>query len=232
MTDYNALKVPELKAMLGQRKLLQAGNKPALIARLQEDDEKAAPGDTSKADEITYSEDEVATEKPAAEKPAAEEPVTVAESKSEEPAKTEEAPASADAAAEKKEVAENAPSYAIGLASTAADDEAKKRAERAKRFGIEEDDAAKKRAERAKRFGLDQKDLASALDSALPERPLKRGRGREVDTRSGKRQSVGRRGHHGRGPRRSGNQEGGVGVLGDAAEKAKAERRAARFAAA
>lgn len=43
MTDYNALKVPDLKTMLGQRKLLQAGNKQALIARLQEDDEKNAP---------------------------------------------------------------------------------------------------------------------------------------------------------------------------------------------
>lgn len=40
MTDYNAFKVPDLKAMLGQRKLLQTGNKQALIARLQEDDEK------------------------------------------------------------------------------------------------------------------------------------------------------------------------------------------------
>lgn len=44
MTDYNALKVPELKAILGQRKLPQTGNKQALIARLQEDDDKAAAG--------------------------------------------------------------------------------------------------------------------------------------------------------------------------------------------
>lgn len=44
MTDYNALKVPELKAILGQRKLPQTGNKQALIARLQEDDDKTAAG--------------------------------------------------------------------------------------------------------------------------------------------------------------------------------------------
>jgi SAP domain-containing ribonucleoprotein len=44
MTDYNTLKVSELKALLGQRKLLQTGIKQALIARLQEDDEKAATG--------------------------------------------------------------------------------------------------------------------------------------------------------------------------------------------
>lgn len=40
MADYSTFKVPDLKVMLGQRKLLQTGNKQALIARLQEDDEK------------------------------------------------------------------------------------------------------------------------------------------------------------------------------------------------
>lgn len=128
----------------------------------------------------------------------------------------------------------------MGLSSSTADEEAKKRAERAKRFGIEEsDDDAQKRAERAKRFGLDDKDV-SGLDSALPERPLKRGRGQHQDgQRAGKRQSTDRRGNDRRNGGRNGgrNGQGGgnaankpAGILNDPAEKAKAEARAARFA--
>lgn len=40
MADYSSLKVPELKKLLADRKLAQTGNKPDLIARLQEDDSK------------------------------------------------------------------------------------------------------------------------------------------------------------------------------------------------
>lgn len=44
MTDYSANKVPELKKLLGERKLSAVGNKAELIARLQEDDRaKEAP---------------------------------------------------------------------------------------------------------------------------------------------------------------------------------------------
>ncbi|KAG6009323.1 hypothetical protein E4U21_002630 [Claviceps maximensis] len=268
MTDYNALKVPDLKAMLGQRKLLQTGNKQALITRLQEDDEKAmlesktAAKTDAKEDEITYSDDEATTSKAAVEKPAP----TAVESKSEEPAKSEETVAPAEEAENSADVAgaeedaeaagqeepepepetaeptAPAPSFTMGLASTAVEDEAKKRAERAKRFGIEEDEAAKQRAERAKRFGLDQTELATSLDSALPERPLKRGRGRGADgdgNRPGKRQSLDRRGRRGgRGPKHGGdggnnnnksNRDRGGDTL-SAAERAKAEQRAARFA--
>lgn len=140
-------------------------------------------------------------------------------------------------------------SFTIGLASTAAEDEAKKRAERAKRFGIEEDDDAKRRADRAKRFGIDQTELASGLDAALPERPLKRSRGGVEGNGPGKRQNPDRKGRHaggGGGNNNSssnndnnrpskGQQRGGGGgrsILDDAAEKAKAEKRAARFATA
>lgn len=42
MTDYNSLKVPELKKLLGDRSLLMSGNKADLIARLQENDKKPA----------------------------------------------------------------------------------------------------------------------------------------------------------------------------------------------
>lgn len=126
----------------------------------------------------------------------------------------------------------------MGLASTEADAEAKKREERAKRFGIEEEDDAKKRADRAKRFGIDEKELASGLDSALPERPLKRGRGRDGADggRPGKRQSMDRRGggrrRGGGGGHGNGAEPKRTGIMDDPTEKAKAEKRAARFAAA
>jgi SAP domain-containing ribonucleoprotein len=40
MTDYNTLKVPDLKKLLSERSLPLSGNKADLIARLQEDDKK------------------------------------------------------------------------------------------------------------------------------------------------------------------------------------------------
>lgn len=119
----------------------------------------------------------------------------------------------------------------MGLSTTSADDEAKKRADRAKRFGISEDEDAKKKAERASRFGIDEKELASGLDAALPERRReKRGGGR----RDGGRRENGRRGDGRRGDGQRGVREGRVTkrVVDDPTEKAKAEKRAARFAAA
>ncbi|KAH6889892.1 hypothetical protein B0T10DRAFT_42496 [Thelonectria olida] len=245
MAEYSSLKVPELKKLLAEKGLAQTGNKADLIARLQENDKKAAteadaPADT-KEDEISYSDDEVpaepaapveapVTEAPVQEAPVATEPAQ--EATEEKPAETEEKPA------------EPAQSYAIGLASTAVDDEAKKRADRAKRFGLEQDDDAVKRADRAKRFGLDEKELASSLDSALPERSARRGRSRggaqEHDGRINKRQNTDRRnggrrqGRGGRDGGRGGGSRRDAGprrnILSDPAEKAKAEKRAARFA--
>lgn len=44
MAEYSALKVADLKKLLTERKLSTAGNKPDLIARLEENDkEKAQP---------------------------------------------------------------------------------------------------------------------------------------------------------------------------------------------
>jgi hypothetical protein len=43
MTDYNSLKVPDLKKLLTERALPLSGNKADLIARLQENDSKKAP---------------------------------------------------------------------------------------------------------------------------------------------------------------------------------------------
>ncbi|VTO87633.1 unnamed protein product [Fusarium graminearum] len=259
MAEYSTLKVPELKKLLAEKSLPQTGNKADLIARLQENDKQseteAKPAE-NKEDEISYSDDEA----PAAPAAAAAAPVTsapvadapAAEAAPAEPTNAEE-PAAVEAPAETaKAPAEPEKSYAMGLSSTAADDEAKKRAERAKRFGIEEDEDAIKRADRAKRFGLDEKELATTLDSALPERSRKRGRDRNTETegnRPEKRQSMDRRNGPGgrqrrgrggrdngrdRGARKEGTQKEGAatrsGILDDPTEKAKAEKRAARFA--
>ncbi|KAF5017799.1 hypothetical protein F66182_10250 [Fusarium sp. NRRL 66182] len=247
MAEYSSLKVPELKKLLAEKGLQQTGNKADLIARLQENDKQseteAKPAE-NKEDEISYSDDEA----PAA--PAADAPEPTVEASTTEAAPAEAAEAEEPAAekpAEAEAVAEPEKSYAIGLSSTVADDEAKKRAERAKRFGIEEDDDAKRRADRAKRFGLDEKELATSLDSALPERSRKRGRERNTEgegNRPGKRQSLDRRNGSGSGGRRRGRggrdaprdgprKEGAAtrsSVLNDPTEKAKAEKRAARFA--
>ena len=199
-----------------------------------------APAEENKEDEITYSDDEVAAAKPVAAAPQADgkpaESGPAATTDESKPADTKEAAAPAEEAAHPAAEEKPAVSYAIGLSSTTADEEAKKREERAKRFGIQEDDDAKKRAERAKRFGIDEKELASGLDSALPERPLKRGRGRDVageGGRPGKRQSVDRRGggrRRGGGGRRDGDAPAKRSIIDDPVEKAKAEKRAARFA--
>jgi SAP domain-containing ribonucleoprotein len=42
MTDYNTLKVPDLKKLLSDRGLPISGNKADLIARLQEGDKKSS----------------------------------------------------------------------------------------------------------------------------------------------------------------------------------------------
>ncbi|SPJ70498.1 uncharacterized protein FTOL_00226 [Fusarium torulosum] len=261
MAEYSSLKVPELKKLLAEKGLPQTGNKADLIARLQENEKQPEAEEKpaeNKEDEISYSDDEApaapaavpapatttAALEPVAEAPAAE-AAPVEAAKAEEP--TEEKPTgTVEAPAEPEK------SYAIGLSSTAADEETKKRAERAKRFGIEEDDDAKKRADRASRFGIDEKELATTLDSALPERTRKRGRERNTEgegNRTNKRQSLDRRngggrrrgGRGGRDGGRDGNREGGrengprketakSGILNDPTEKAKAEKRAARFA--
>jgi SAP domain-containing ribonucleoprotein len=162
-----------------------------------------------------------------------------------------------DAADTKEEPAAPKPDFSANLAASTADEEARKRAERAKRFGIvvDQSEEDKKKAERAARFGEEATNAPSisGLDSALPER-RERKRGREGagdQQRDAKRQSTdGRRGggrFKGRDRRRQGGGGGGGGgrgegrqqngggaprnILTDPAEKAKAEARAKRFGA-
>lgn len=162
--------------------------------------------------------------------------------------------------------------YTIGLGMSEAEKEAEKRAARAKRFARPEAAAApakelteeeKKLEERAKKFGTDKtkeqkeaekekevvQDIVKGLNSALPERKLKRERGNDgAHGRQAKRQTPDRRTE---GPRRGGGQQGQRGggrggdrkagggsssapkkITDDPEERAKAEARAKRFAAA
>ncbi|PKS11030.1 hypothetical protein jhhlp_002790 [Lomentospora prolificans] len=252
--EYTSLKVPELRKLLGERSLPVTGNKADLVARLQEDDKKKVASEAQPAeDEIDYSDDDVAITtkhpEPAIE---AEKPQTAKADAPVESVKEAEA-SNADAAVPAESAngevnAETIPAddaaaekFALNLPPTSAEDEAKKRAERAKRFGLVEDDEERKKADRAKKFGIDTSSLAKSLDSALPDRPLKRGRAREDDGGDGnKRQSNNRRDNRRQGRGRGGrfNNRGGGGgggrsqgssILSDPTEKAKAEARAKRF---
>ncbi|KAI0834744.1 hypothetical protein F5Y06DRAFT_151083 [Hypoxylon sp. FL0890] len=268
MSDYASLKVPELKKLLQEKSLPVTGNKADLIARLQEHDKSKDPAPAREnEDEIDYSDDEVPTTTKPAEpaKPVeSAEPIEPAPAPAEEkpaepsePVKDETAPAAAaekpaeaatEAAADEATKAE-APKqdFSAHLPASKADEEARKRAERAKRFGIVENDEEKKKAARAERFGVDQSSLTTGLDAALPEkRPPKRGRegGNNDGERGAKRQNPGGR-HRGKGrfrhggggrqggaPRKEGKPAGAKGqsgILNDPTEKAKAEARAKRF---
>jgi SAP domain-containing ribonucleoprotein len=124
--------------------------------------------------------------------------------------------------------------FSIGISQTDAEKEAEKRAARAKRFGITEDDEAKKLAERAKKFGLDSKEaVVKGLDSALPERKQKRGREDRQGGRAAKRQTPDRRTEAPKSkPAGAPAKQPAGRIIDDPVEKAKAEARAKRFAAA
>ncbi|KAI0884236.1 uncharacterized protein GGS22DRAFT_20924 [Annulohypoxylon maeteangense] len=269
MSDYASLKVPELKKLLQEKSLPVTGNKADLIARLQEHDKPKAEPAQENEDEIDYSDDDV----PAATKPTesakAVEPTPVpVEGKPSESSTIEAAKESVDAATlvdkpTETEVASEETAnpeilkadFSAHLPASDADEEARKRAERAKRFGIVEDEEDKKKTARTERFGVDSSSLAKGLDSALPEKRAPK-RGREGGNgnananiegeRGAKRQNPGGR-HRGKGrfrhggggsgrqggpPRKEGNStapRGRSGIMNDPTEKAKAEARAKRF---
>ena len=155
----------------------------------------------------------------------------------------------AEKPAEDREAEESASKqdFAANLAPTSVDEEARKRAERAKRFGLGEDSEEMKRAKRAEKFGINSSDIARGLDAALPERPAKRGRRGDwgdggsrpakrmtPDWRGGSGRGVrGRKGRFGGGRKGGGDRDGRVrkieSVLRDPAERAKAEARTQRF---
>ncbi|KAI1375100.1 hypothetical protein F4677DRAFT_446607 [Hypoxylon crocopeplum] len=261
MSDYASLKVPELKKLLQEKTLPVTGNKADLIARLQEHDKSKGSAPVRETeDEIDYSDDEVptATAKPVEPVEPAEpaEPAEAipapAEEKPVEPSEPVKGAADSATATDKPEEAAEAEvpkeDFSAHLPASNADEEARKRADRAKRFGIVETQEDPKKAQRAERFGVDQSTLVKGLDAALPEKRAPK-RGREVSNadseRVAKRQNAGGRqrgkgrwrngggGKPGGAPRkegRSNDAKGRPGLLNDPTEKAKAEARAKRFA--
>lgn len=260
MSDYASFKVPELKKLLTDRGLPQAGNKADLIARLQENDAAKKGGE----DEIDWDDEQPAAAKPAEAAPAAAPAVEAA---------PVEAPAPAAAAAP---VAEAPAAEAAAPAAAEPEithdfdieEELKRREARAKRFGITPGAAvdgegdgggADKLAARAARFGIDtsvdiKEDLLASLGSALPDRPLKRGRGGDNGARGDNKRSNSRRGGNQNGGQKnnqgnnnrnrnnnrnndnrrnnnnsSSNQKQTKSFLDDPAERKKAEERAKRF---
>ncbi|CAG8981916.1 hypothetical protein HYALB_00009172 [Hymenoscyphus albidus] len=258
MTDYNALKVPDLKKILQERGLVVSGNKADLIARLQEHDKKAASGTAGGEDEIDWDEDDTKTTTAPAPAPAVEaaggkgpvaNPTAVPNQKVDtDPSTTKDlkvvaegeaktttettAPTTSDAAPTPAKATEpEAPKvdFTAGIKQSDAEKEAEKRAARAKRFGISEDDEAKKLAERAKKFGIEAKEeVVKGLDAALPERRAKRGQEDKQGGRNAKRQTPDRR--TGPAPKpAAAPKPAGRRVVDDPTEKAKAEVRAKRF---
>jgi len=122
--------------------------------------------------------------------------------------------------------------FSAGIEKTDAEKELERRAKRAARFGIDAEE--QKKLERAKKFGVQDKDsIVNSLDSALSGRRPKRGREDKEGGRSAKRQTpdVDRRStpalRNTAAARKSSTR-----VTDDPTEKAKAEARAKRFAAA
>lgn len=274
-TDYAKLKNAELEALLKQRSLPHTGKKADMVARLQEDDAKstAAPAAgtavESKEDEIDWDDDaDNATTKPAEaavaaggqgqvgnpaavpNQVAAEDPAQTSDlSAIVPPTTTATNGAGEGAATEEAKEEKPAVDFTAGLGVVSMEDEAEKRAARAKRWGIEEptaDDEAKKLQDRAARFGTTAStDGPKGLNEALPDKSQKRRReggdeGRRGDFKRGGfrggrgRFRNGRRGGpdpHPRGDKPALAREGGSTWL-SAEDRAKAEARKAKFATA
>ncbi|KAK8030600.1 hypothetical protein PG990_000334 [Apiospora arundinis] len=184
------------------------------------DDEEPAPAPAAAIPPPTAeAPKEASVPAPVTEAPAA----AVEEEKKEEKAAPAEENATGEAAAtteatEEKKPEEPKPDFSAHLPASAADEEAKKRAERAKRFGIVEEtpEEEKKKAERAKRFGAAADDTAAVvkgLDEALPERRPKRGREGGADAERGQNKRSNNDSRRGGGGRRDdgGRPRGGRG---------------------
>ncbi|EKD20864.1 uncharacterized protein L3040_000966 [Drepanopeziza brunnea f. sp. 'multigermtubi'] len=162
MSDYNALKVPDLKKLLGERGLMISGNKADLIARLQQDDIKKNEGAAASGaaeDEIDWDEDdnkvepattaapvapapEIKTPAAAAPSPKPAEPVaapttTTTTESAPAPAPTTTATTTEPAPAPEVKPEEPKKNFTAGLVLSEAEKEAAKRAARAKRFGMD-----------------------------------------------------------------------------------------------
>ncbi|KAF7595348.1 hypothetical protein BBP40_006341 [Aspergillus hancockii] len=171
-TDYSKKTNAELVEILKSRSLPHTGKKAEMVARLQEDDSKAAPGakTDNTEDVIDWEDDDVPAADAAAAKPSTEagaaaiaaggqgavpNPVAVPNQEQDtDPAATndltvESKGAAASNAQEGSEAAtaaapeeKPAPNYSIGLSVTDMEEELRKRKARAEKFGITEDSKA------------------------------------------------------------------------------------------
>lgn len=180
MVDYSQHKVPDLKKILNERNLGVSGNKADLIARLQEDDKKSAPGKlhmretatqlsrrrlliqnitAGVEDEIDWDEDDTKAPEP---EPEAAAPVVAPTPQVEAPqptptpaAITESKPvATTDSTDSTKATDETTTVQAVTTTKASAEPEAPKPVYT---LGVEATDAekeAEKRAARAKKFGI------------------------------------------------------------------------------
>lgn len=198
-TDYTKKKNAELEDLLKSRSLPHTGKKAELVARLQQHDADQAaaskpPTTTATAgneDEIDWEDDAAAATDPASAatiaagglaQPA--NPTAVPNQiPATDPSKTSDLTTKPPAPVPSTDLPGPKPPLAANLPTTTLDTELEKRRARAARFGIKETDSdALKAIERAKKFGTgDAGDRAAVkgLDEALPERGVKRGRGRE-----------------------------------------------------
>ncbi|KAK6503556.1 hypothetical protein TWF481_008570 [Arthrobotrys musiformis] len=246
MTDYNKLKVAELKEMLARRGLQTVGKKDELVSRLVADDATKAsnPPNGESSSEATKETAPVAapttsvTETPAEQKEvetdttvppeSAPEPTTANPIEGEKKkftfkrlADEFDTPAPKEPKPEEPKAPEPVESFVAGLSTTDADSELEKRKKRAARFGVPVTESIKL-AERAKRFAADDdgsnKDTTiKALDSALGEN---KGKKRASETRIQ---------HEPPKKSKDSPKPATRGVLADPSEKAKAEARAKRF---
>ncbi|RVD87669.1 uncharacterized protein DFL_001887 [Arthrobotrys flagrans] len=247
MTDYNKLKVADLKEQLANRGLPTIGKKDELVSRLVADDATkasnppngesssepakeaapaAAPGTSATETPVEQKETKKDTTAPPSEsvpEPAAAAPIEGEKKKFTFKRLADEfgTPTSEASKPEEPKVPEPVESFAAGLATTDTDSELEKRKRRAARFGVPVTESIKL-VERAKRFAADGDDsnkdtTIKALDSALGEN---KGKKRASETRI-----------QNEPPKKSKDSPKPAvkGILADPSEKAKAEARAKRF---
>lgn len=249
--DYTKLKNAELEALLKQRGLQTGGKKADMVGRLQAADAEssaaaptpapAAPGAATvdeskdeKAAPATASTPAVATTTTSDAAPASGEASAAAPTEQKLTREEREAERAAKLAADEKK-------YGQGMSATDIDEEIARRKKRAEKYGLPMNAEAEegiKALERAKKFGTttvgsgetaegETKPVAG-LDSALPDRQRKRGREEGAGGRGGKRQ----RGGGAERPAAAQQNGGQKGSWMSEADKAKADARKARFAAA
>ncbi|KAK6520666.1 hypothetical protein TWF506_000915 [Arthrobotrys conoides] len=251
MTDYNKLKVADLKEQLALRGLPLIGKKDELVSRLVADDATKASNPPNGEQSSEPAKETAPAAAPTTS--ATETPVEQPETKKDATAPSESAPEPQQAAPiegekrkftfkrladefdppaptvvatkpeepEETKAPEPAESFAAGLATTNTDSELEKRKKRAARFGVPVTDSIKL-VERAKRFAADGDDSNKDTTIKALDSALGENKGK-------KRASETRIQHEPPKKSKDSPKPSVKGVLADPSEKAKAEARAKRF---